>query len=236
MIKGSTFAQQVLRFNNNLSCESLNLPTTFKLINPFREEQRELVQEITKRFYEKYYSDIRPRRLILGSSPARRGSAITGVPFEDAQYLEQETGIKLNGVYVNRASSNFLFEVIKRYGGRKKFYANFYMNFVCPLGIVASNSKGGEVNCNYYESKELQKALTPFIIDAIHQQISFGIDTSVCFCIGSGKNYIFLSQINKQYHFFENIIPLEHPRFITQYNAKHKDVFLEKYLLSLCSG
>lgn len=104
------------------------------------------------------------------------------------------------------------------------------MNFICPLGLVRTNSKGNEVNCNYYESKKLQEILFPFIISTIRSQIGFGIDTSVCYCIGSGENYDFLSRMNKEHHFFDTIIPLEHPRFITQYNAKHKDVYMEKYL------
>jgi hypothetical protein len=104
------------------------------------------------------------------------------------------------------------------------------MNFVCPFGLVRLNSNGNEVNCNYYENKKLQEILYPFIISAIHSQIGFGIDTSVCYCIGSGENYGFLSKINKEYKFFNTIIPLEHPRFIMQYNLKHKDIFLEKYM------
>ncbi|HAJ56002.1 MAG TPA: DUF4918 domain-containing protein, partial [Lactobacillus sp.] len=43
-------------------------------------------------FYKKYFNDTKPRRLILGSSPARRGTAITGVPFEDEDELKKETG------------------------------------------------------------------------------------------------------------------------------------------------
>ena len=102
------------------------------------------------------------------------------------------------------------------------------MSFVCPLGIVKINSKGNEVNCNYYETKKLQEALYPFIVSTIRYQIEFGIDISVCYCIGSGENYRILSEINKKYNFFKTIIPLEHPRFIIQYNSKHKDIFIKK--------
>ena len=38
---------------------------------------------------------------------------------------------------------------------------------------------------------------------------------------------------NKKYHFFKEIIPLEHPRFIMQYNSKRKDEFIMKYLNAL---
>ena len=39
--------------------------------------------------------------------------------------------------------------------------------------------------------------------------------------------------LNEKYGFFNNIIPLEHPRFIMQYNSKDKEIFLEKYLNAL---
>jgi hypothetical protein len=122
---------------------------------------------------------------------------------------------------------------MSEYGGSKKFYADFYMNFVCPLGVVRTNSKGNEVNCNYYDNKELQKSLYNFIVSTIRRQIDCGIDTSTCYCIGSGKNFSFLSKINKELNLFSKIIPLEHPRFIMQYNLKSKDTFIEKYISSL---
>lgn len=233
MIEKTTFAKQILQFNAQLSVERLDLPAGFRMVNPYIGDQKEQVREITTAFYQKYYNDAKPRRLILGSSPARRGSAITGVPFEDAKHLQNETGIFIDNFYVNQSSSGFLYDVIYEYGGCEKFYTDFYMNFVCPLGLVKTNSKGKEINCNYYENKKLQESLYSFIIDAIHSQISFGIDTSVCYCIGSGQNYNFLSKINKEYLFFDKIIPLEHPRFIMQYNSKHKGKYMKKYLSAL---
>lgn len=225
-----TFAEQILQFNDRLSHQSLALPAGFKIINPFEGDQKEQVKRVTTAFYQKYYDDTCPRRLILGSSPARRGTAVTGIPFEDAKHLQSETGIYIDNFYINQSSSGFLYDVIKKYGGCEKFYNDFYMNFVCPLGIVRINSNGNEVNCNYYESKELQDILYPFIISAIRSQIGFGLDTSVCYCIGSGENYDFLSKINREHKFFNKIIPLEHPRFIMQYNSKSKDKFIEKYI------
>lgn len=233
MIEEKTFAQMVMQFNEQLSTVSIQLPEGFKIKNPFNGEQKELVNKITTAFYKKFYNDRNKRHLILGSSPARRGTAVTGVPFEDATHLQKETGILIDEFYVNKSSSGFIYDVIEKYGGCKKFYSDFYMNFVCPIGVVRTNSKGNEVNCNYYDSKKLQEALYPFIVSSIKAQIDFGIDTSICYCIGSGENYTFLSKINNKYNFFEEVIPLEHPRFIMQYNSKHKDEFLAKYLRAL---
>lgn len=230
MLIKKTIAEHLLQFNEQLSNTSLDLPAGYNVINPFKGKQKDLVKKTTSAFYQKYYSDTGIRRLILGSSPARRGSAVTGVPFEDAKHLQKETGILVDKFYINRSSSGFLHDVIRKYGGYKKFYTDFYMNFVCPLGITKTNAKGKEVNCNYYENKMLQEILYPFIVRSIDTQIGFGIDASICYCIGSGKNYAFLSKINKEYKFFKTIIPLEHPRYIMQYNSKRKDMFIEKYI------
>ncbi len=233
MNKELTFAQKVLQYNKTLSSIQLNLPDGFRIINPFAGNSKELVQDITTTFYQKYYNDNKIRYLILGSSPARRGTAVTGVPFEDALHIQKETGIMIKNFYVNKSSSDFLYDVIEKYGGSKTFYSKFFLNFVFPLGIVKTNSKGNEVNCNFYDSKSLQEYLQNFIIDSIRTIISFGIDTSVCFCIGSGKNFSILNEINKKYKFFKRIIPLEHPRYIMQYNSKNKEIFLNKYLAAL---
>ena len=233
MIEQKTFGQKVIEFNKKLSKISMELPDGFKIINPFNGSQKEIVNEISTTFYKRFYNDCNKRRIILGSSPARRGAAVTGVPFEDAEHLQKETGILIDKFYINKSSSGFLYDVIEKYGGCKKFYSDFYMNFVCPVGIVRANSKGNEVNCNYYDSKKLQETLYSLIVSSIQAQIDFGIDTSACYCIGSGDNYTFLSKINKKYNFFDEIIPLEHPRFIMQYNSKHKYEYFEKYLTAL---
>lgn len=233
MSQSLSFAEKVMQYNNNLSEVNLNLPHGFKIVNPFAEGNHEQIQKITSTFYKKYYNDNQTRYLILGSSPARRGTAITGVPFEDAEHLQKETGILVDNFHINKSSSNFLYDVIERYGGTTKFYSNFYLNFVCPLGIVKMSSKGNEINCNFYDRKDLQASLYDFIVDSIRTIIDFGIDTSVCFCIGSGNNYLVLNEINKKYNFFNKIIPLEHPRYIMQYNSCDKEKFLNKYLEAL---
>lgn len=233
MIDKMTFAKHVLQFNEKLSRILLDLPAGYKAINPFTGQQKDQVGKVTTAFYQKFYNDTNPRRLILGSSPARRGTAVTGIPFEDAGHLQSETGIYIDNFYVNQSSSGFIYDVISEYGGCEKFYTDFYMNFVCPLGLVKINAKGNEVNCNYYENKKLQDILHSFIISAIRSQLAFGIDTSVCYCIGSGENHSFLSKINQEYDFFKKIIPLEHPRFIMQYNSKRKHIFAEKYICAL---
>lgn len=230
MTKRKNFSDSVLEFNEWLANISLDLFDNYKISNPFNGKNKEQVKEITNAFYEKYYNDNNKRYLILGSSPARKGTATTGIPFEDASHLYKETGIMIDDFYINKSSSDFLYDVMEQYGGCKKFYKDFFMSFVCPLGIVNVNSKGNEVNSNYYENRKLENALYNFIVDSLKKQISFGIDTSICYCIGSGENFKFLTKINEQYRFFDKIIALEHPRFIMQYNSKDRDKYLNKYI------
>lgn len=227
-----TNSQKILKYCNNLSNTKIESLEKYKIINPYK-ENKEQIQLITTKFYNKYYNDTNKRRLILGSNPARRGTAVTGIPFEDAIHLQQETGIFISNFYINKSSSHFLYDVIKEYGGCSKFYNDFYMNFIFPLGISKTNLNGTETNCNYYENKQLAKILHPYIIKSIKEILKFNIDTSICYCIGSGKNYEFLLKINKEYNFFQKIIPLEHPRFIMQYNSKYKERYLKKYLNEL---
>ncbi|MBP3920748.1 MAG: SMUG2 DNA glycosylase family protein [Bacilli bacterium] len=232
MNKQRFFSDSVLEFNEWLANTSLDLPDNYSLNNPFNGKNKEQIKDITNAFYKKYYNDNNKRYLILGSSPARKGTATTGIPFEDASHLYKETGIMIENFYINKSSSNFLYEVMEEYGGCEKFYKDFFMSFVCPLGIINVNSKGNEVNANYYESKKLESVLYDFIVDSLKKQIAFGIDTSVCYCIGSGENFKFLTKINEQNKFFDKIIALEHPRFIMQYNSKDRDKYLKKYINS----
>ena len=231
--KVEMLSEKIIKFYRGLSKVKIDLPKPFRMVNPFALENAEQIRSVSKAFYSKFYSDNNKRIMILGSSPARRGTAVTGIPFEDAQHLFQSTGIEIPGFHVNKASSNFLYDVIDGFGGAEKFYSRFYLSFVCPLGVVRENEKGGEVNCNYYENKALQKELDGFMVESLKKQMEFNIDRSVCFCIGSGENFRYLESINSKYKFFDRIVPLEHPRFIMQYNSKDKDLYLKKYLDAL---
>ena len=232
-MSSKTVAQEILEFNDNLGRVSLEVLKGFNLINSFNGVNKDTIKHVLHKFYTKYYNDTDKRFMILGSSPARRGTALTGVPFEDVNHLQKDTGISIDAFGANKRSSSFLYEVMEEYGGRQNFYKQFYMSFVCPLGIEKINLKGNWVNCNYYENAALKKCLYPFIVDSLRRQIDFNIDTTVCFCIGSGENFKFLTNINNKYHFFDTIVPLEHPRFIMQYNADRKEEFMQKYVNTL---
>jgi len=116
-----TFADQILKFNEKLSSIFLDLPLGYEILNPFNGDQKEKVKQVTYSFYKKYYNDNHSLRLIFGSSPARKGTAVTGVPFEDASLLQNETGIFIDEFYINKTTTTFFMtlfvntEVVKNF-------------------------------------------------------------------------------------------------------------------------
>lgn len=228
-----TIAQHILNFNKKLAQTQLTLPPGYALQNPLNGPESQLVREVSTSFYQKFYDDRAPRRLILGSSPARQGSAVTGVPFADTVLLSEVSGAQMGGYSIGKGPAGFLDQVIEGYGGREKFYSDFVMNFVFPIGLVRQNERGRYVNANYYENRELLISVRQFIVETLKNQLEYVQDTSVCFCIGSGENFHFLSELNEQEKFFGRIEPLAHPRYIAQYNPTKIDEYLEKYLRAL---
>jgi hypothetical protein len=223
----TTFANRIIAFNQSLDFKG-ELPHGINIMNPFVENDD--ILSVSSSFYTKYYNDNHPRHLILGINPGRFGGGITGIPFTDTKRLTNECGIAYSGKETHEPSSVFVYEVIKAYGGVDKFYNNFYINSICPLGFTISNTKGKEKNYNYYDSVELTNMVLPFILESIRKQLEFGVERDICFCFGTGKNEKFLRQLNDKMGFFKTIIALEHPRFVMQYKTKSKQQYIEKYI------
>lgn len=165
---------------------------------------------------------------MLGINPGRFGAGITGINFTAPKQLKENCGINHPFKISTELSAEFIYEVIDRYGGLKRFYADWFIGAVCPLGFI----KDGK-NINYYNDKKLQTAVTPFIIDTLRQQLSFGFKTDYGICVGGEKNYKFLADLNDQYKWFQKIIPLPHPRFILQYRRRQKEDYIHQYLSAL---
>jgi hypothetical protein len=223
----NTFADQVINFNTALAYSG-KLPKGIRIMNPFREQPQ--VMAIMQQFYRRFYNDRHPRRIIMGINPGRLGSGSTGIPFTDTKRLQAVCDISIPGIQTHEPSSVFIYDVIAAYGGPEAFYKDFYFASVSPLGFTSVKADGKEVNYNYYDSAELTKAVLPFMVENIRKQLAFGVDRSVCYCLGTGKNSQFLTKLNEQEGFFEKIVPLEHPRFVMQYRAKRKQEFIDKYL------
>ncbi len=225
-----TFAEKILDFNSSLSLDNSLLPEGVKAMNPFRGENSVLINKLASEFYRKYYGDENPRKLILGINPGRLGAGATGIPFTDTKRLSGDCNIAVNEIRTHEPSSVFVYEMINAFGGPDLFYKSFYISSISPLGFVKINEKGNPLNFNYYDRMGLQNAVLPFILKTIRQQLDFGIDTQTCFCLGTGKNFKFLKKLNEEHHFFEKLVPLEHPRYIMQYKSKQKLDYIEKYL------
>jgi hypothetical protein len=228
-----TFADKVIRFNRQLTYTGPLLPAGIRIMNPFREFPE--ANRVSEAFYRKFYADDQPRHLILGINPGRFGAGLTGVPFTDPKRLASECGIRYEGKLAHEPSSVFIYEMIHAFGGAIPFYRKFYINSICPLGFTTAARGGKEINYNYYDNKELQSAVSEFIIDNIRKQIALGVSTDTCFCFGTGKNEAFLRKLNEEHHFFGRILALEHPRFIMQYKATSKRTYIDKYLAAFQS-
>lgn len=226
------FAEKVIAFNRSLEFP-WTLPDGIRIMNPYAENPQAL--ETSSLFYRKYYGDTHPRKLILGINPGRFGAGVTGIPFTDTRRLQEKCGLYMEGLNTYEPSSVFVYDLIDACGGVNAFYNQYYISSVCPLGFVRIQDTGREVNYNYYDSKELTVAVTPFIIDSLKKQRSFGIDTRRCFCLGNNQNYKFLVRLNQEHHFFGEIIPLEHPRYIMQYKSGKKEDYLKKFTEILAS-
>ena len=216
------FAQRIINFYRSL--EPPRLPKGIEILFP---QENKDVMKVVETFFCKFYNDTKPRHLIFGINPGRFGAGTTGINFTAPKQLKEFCGIDHFFKSQTELSAEFIYESIQAYGGVEKFYANYFITSVSPLGFL----KNG-LNLNYYDDKKLQTIATPFIINSIQKQISLGFKTDFCICIGGDKNLKFLSALNQEYEFFDEIVPLPHPRFIMQYRRKQKENYIQQYLLA----
>jgi hypothetical protein len=220
-----TQSYAILEFYKKLQ-PGFAIPKGVQIMNPFTDK---LSWELTAAFYEKFYGDNKPRQFIFGINPGRFGGGVTGIPFTDPIRLENECGIKNGLAKKPELSSLFVYSVIDAYGGVEKFYGDFFITALSPLGFT----KDG-LNLNYYDDKELLKDSKPFIIDCIRKQIdTIATNTDYCFCLGEGTNYKIFKKLNEEHGFFKEIIPLPHPRWVMQYRRKRVGEFVEMYVKEL---
>ena len=216
-----TLADKILDFLFHLDFY-VDLPGGIEVMYPFAGET---TASVVKQFYHKYYSDNKTRYCIIGINPGRFGGGVTGIPFTDPIRLEKEIGIVTDWPKKQELSSVFVYDMINAFGGPNAFYSKLYFTSISPLGFT----KAGK-NLNYYDDKQLAERIVPFAVECFRQQLSWGLNSKLAFCLGEGTNYKFLSKLNNTYKLFEKIIPLPHPRFIMQYKLKKKDEYIKTYL------
>jgi len=219
-----TVAAKILTFLQQLE-PTFPLPNSIAVMNPFRQPD---TLRLCHLFYQKFYNDRHPRSLILGINPGRFGGGITGIPFTDPVRLQSGCGIDNDFPKRQELSSVFIYDMIAAFGGPALFYSQYYISSISPLGFTRDQK-----NLNYYDDKQLEDGIRAFVVSCLQQQLQFGLKTGTVYCLGEGKNFAYLSKLNRDYRFFDKVVALAHPRFIMQYKLKTKQQYIEQYLCQL---
>jgi hypothetical protein len=161
---------------------------------------------------------------VLGINPGRFGGGVTGVMFTDPVALESICGIRNDLVKRRETSSEFVYDFIGHYGGPQRFYREFFLSAVSPLGFVRNG-----LNYNYYDNPRLLARLRPFIVRTLNAQLALGACRGAAILLGSGANLRFFTALNQEYGFFRQLIALDHPRFIMQYRRKRLAQYRHEY-------
>lgn len=217
-------SDQILNFYQSLTPPA-QLPKEVVTLNPYQTAKG---WDSTVQFYKKYYADQHGRKMLFGINPGRFGGGITGVPFTDPIRLEEICGIANSFQQREELSAKFIYDIISAYGGPETFYSQFYITGMSPLGYVLDGK-----NFNYYDLPDWKDIFEADMVKWITRQLQFSIDTSVAYSIGQGQNLKFLKQLNDKHGFFEEIVPLPHPRWVMQYRLKRKQEFIDEYLVKL---
>lgn len=224
LIMPGTYADKLIRLYQSLHPPE-DLPDEISVLFPQKDPG---VMKLVRTFLKKFYADLHPRRFIFGINPGRFGAGLTGINFTAPKQLEEHCGIRSPFKLSSELSAEFIYEMILEYGGVNKFYKDWFISAVCPLGFI----KDGK-NINYYDDKKLISSVSPFIIESFRKQVGIGFKTDYCICIGGEKNYRFLAKLNDEFGWFQQIAPLPHPRFILQYRRKQKEKYIREYLSAL---
>ena len=225
----TTFGDRVIDFNKTLDFTDA-LPDGFQVLNPFMDNPETMV--VMEQFYQKFYKDNLQRKFIVGINPSRHGAGVTGVPFTDTKRLESVCGIPMDSAHTHEISSVYMYDMIAEFGGAQNFYKQFYVNSPFPLAIIRKSPSGSWLNANYYDDKALFASVKEFMILSLRNHISLGLDTSEVYVLGK-KNAQFIQKLNDEAHLFGTLKVLEHPRYIQQYKSKEKQLYIDKYILTL---
>ena len=228
-----TLADRLLKHVLTFSLKDAQLPDGVRVLDPFNGPNGIEVRHIVTHFHRKYYSDDTPRVLMLGINPGRLGAGSTGLSFTDTKRCGSDLGIPVNGLRTHEPSSDFFYRMVRAAGGADAFYSKVYVHAICPLGFVKQGPLGKEVNLNYYDDTDLEKAVTPFVEHWLRTLVECGMRTDVVLCIGTGKNAAYFTKLNERLGLFEKIMALEHPRFVMQYKLRTMGTYIDKYLGAL---
>ncbi|GAB3866960.1 hypothetical protein GCM10028824_08290 [Hymenobacter segetis] len=220
-----SFSDQLLDFLRNFPLPAA-LPDGVEAQSPFREPA---VFDLLSQFAHKFYPDAPPRVAVLGINPGRLGMGRTGVAFTDPGTLTEFCGIEHDLPRQRpETSTQFVYKVIEAMGGPAAFYQHFYMGSLYPLVLL----KGG-LNYNYYDSPVLTKALWPDIQLSLRQQVeALGLRRDVAVSLGK-RNGEFFKRLNAELGLFDEIVVLDHPRYLMQYKSRDTAANVAHYVKAL---
>lgn len=221
------FGHQVAEFLTCLTIDA-TLPDAVEVLQPYKDQE---VCRVVRTMCAKYYAGRKPRVGVWGINPGRYGAGVTGLSFTDPFAVQHLLGIESSIMGRREISAEFIQQVIEAYGGPHAFYADFYLSALSPLGFVADGK-----NVNFYDSRELQAALTPLIQQWVNTQTQFGLRRDTTIILGTGKLQSFVERNVRSQCSFGNVIYLEHPRYIMQYRRKQREAYVEKYVNVLRSA
>ncbi|MBK7964282.1 MAG: DUF4918 family protein [Bacteroidetes bacterium] len=224
--KNNAFGKEVIQFLLSLEPD-FKCPRGVSVLNPYLDLP---TQTVVNKYYNKYYSSIGKRVFLFGINPGRMGAGVTGISFTDPVNLLNDAKIDHPFALKAELSSQFIHEVFQKFGGIEKFTKHFFLSSICPLGFMMDGK-----NLNYYDIPLLEKRVSPYIVEKMNQQVRMGAHTEIAICLGEGQNYKYFKRLNDQMKWFDQIIPLPHPRFVLQYKRKEKEKFINKYISTLTS-
>ncbi len=217
------YADRLLHFLTTFAPPA-ELPPSVTAANPYVTEPS---RGLLAAFAQKFYADDRPRVALLGINPGRFGGGTTGIAFTDPVALADACGIATDLPRRRELSSEFVYRFIGALGGPTAFYEHFYLGSAYPQVLL----KDG-LNHNYYDSPALIRTLWPQLLESLRQQAAIGFRRDVVVSLGR-RNAQFLRKLNQELHLFDEVIELDHPRFIMQYKRRQLAEYTAEYVATL---
>ena len=217
------FADRLLTFLTTFPAPT-DLPVGVAAANPYIVDPS---RALLTAFAQKFYADNRPRVAVLGINPGRFGGGTTGIAFTDPVALADHCGIPSALPRRREMSSEFVYQFIGALGGPAAFYEHFYLGSVYPQVLLKEG-----LNHNYYDSPALLRTLWPQLLDSLQQQAAIGFRSDVVVSLGR-RNAQFLRRLNQEAKLFDDIIELDHPRFIMQYKRRALAEYVAQYVAVL---
>ncbi|GAA4357942.1 hypothetical protein GCM10023185_23040 [Hymenobacter saemangeumensis] len=221
----SSFSHRLLAFLTGFPAPAA-LPEGVQAYNPYREPE---VLPLLTEFARRYYAGSQARVALLGINPGRLGGGRTGVAFTDPFALTRHCGIA-HGLPLKQPelSSQFVYKVVEALGGPGIFYQHFYLGSIYPLVLLRQG-----LNYNYYDSPALIKALWDDMRRSLRQQVEeVGLRRDVAVCLGK-RNGKFFQQLNDELGLFDQLLVLDHPRYLMQYRRRDLDANVAHYVQTL---